>query len=193
MTTGPIVRGALVALTFVTLPASRAEAMPSVQKAARPATTTYYAPSAAYALPDAVKRSTTWPDFVSHGVCQCPVTTVNPMPAVDGAPLPGDSDAACVTLFRRRIGALYVVSSRGHGGCALLWCRDDRGVLHSGRACGRSGGRVCSGSGGSRPLLWRRRAGNGGANAVGRHAVGRTRRGGAQPGGSDSELSQHAR
>ena len=88
MTTGPIVRGALVALTVVTLPASRAEAFCHLFKGwfGAPATTTYYAPYTASYAPAGCGQTVNYVAQTSYRTVyvNAPVTTMRPMPAVDG-------------------------------------------------------------------------------------------------------------
>ena len=167
MTTGPIVRGALVALTVVTLPASRAEAFCHLFKGwfGAPATTTYYAPyTAAMLRPDAVKRSTTCRRRVPHGVCQC---SGNDLSSDAGGRrmhwLPDHGDAARrVVRSAGAVGALYDVSPVVTAAARLVAALCDGGLLHSGvpwplrrRSMRRARG--------PRALLWWRRRGDGGA------------------------------
>lgn len=108
MTTGPIVRGALVALTVVTLPASRAEAFCHLFKGwfGAPATTTYYAPYTASYAPAGCGQTVNYVAQTSYRTVyvNAPVTTYRPMPAVDGC-------TGCPTTVMRPV-VSYVPQAR---------------------------------------------------------------------------------
>ena len=108
MTTGPIVRGALVALTFVTLPASRAEALCHLFKGwfGAPATTTYYAPYTASYAPAGCGQTVNYMAQTSYRTVyvNAPVMTYRPMPGVDGC-------TGCPTTVMRPV-VSYVPQAR---------------------------------------------------------------------------------
>ncbi len=108
MTNGPIIRGTLVALAVVSLPTSRADAFCHLFKSwfGAPATTTYYAPYTASYAPAGCGQTVNYVAQTSYRTVyvNAPVTTLRPMPAVDGC-------TGCPTTVMRPV-VSYVPQAR---------------------------------------------------------------------------------
>jgi hypothetical protein len=108
MTNGPIIRGALLALAVFSLPAARAEAFCNLFKGwfGAPATTTYYAPYTASFAPAGCGQTVNYVAQTSYRTVyvNAPVTTLRPMPAVDGC-------TGCPTTVMRPV-VTYVPQAR---------------------------------------------------------------------------------
>ena len=185
MTNGPIIRGALVALAVVSLPASRADAFCHLFKSwfGGAPTTTYYAPYTASYAPAGCGQTVNYVAQTSYRTVyvNAPVTTLRPMPAVDGC-------TGCPTTVMRPV-VTYVPQAR------LVPYTSFRPVVTAAAACC---GAVTTAAYlapaapvyAAAPVAAPAPCCGGGAPAMAAPALGRSRLGCAQP-GPDVELSEH--